>query len=217
MKQNVLKVLAVAVVIFALHKANAQQSVEEFLKPTTQSHAAIDNKGPTTGSPDNPAYPYTRECTQTNPQTISCRTYAPALVSGGGKWFGPFYWIAPDPAPKGYKFQSASFNLPMLDKNAKRVGAPDYCYGNDNSPMVAAGDLLWFGHKNGAEHAYAICFIQREDATGPKWLYALQGQEGGCSGKFGGDVIYSISCRGDGAVVERAELDVVYVVTDKVH
>jgi len=217
-----LNVLTAAVVIFALPKAHAQQSVDDFLKTPTYSHAAIDNYGPITGSPNNPAVTYKRECTQTNPTTISCRVYAPPLTSGGGKCFGPWYWIAPEPAPAGYKFQSASFSLPARDKSGKEVDGPDKCYGDASSPVQPLNssptgscvvDNSWTGHKSpdGNHHAYAVCYIQREDANGPKWMYNLQGQEGGCSGKHGGDVIYSISCRPDGHVFEAAELDVVYV------
>jgi hypothetical protein len=175
-------------------QAHAQQSVEEFLQPHTKMQALIDNYGPPEGSPNNPAVPYKRVCTQSDAQTISCRTFIPKLPSGGGKWFGPWYWVAPDPAPAGYRFQSASFSLPMLDQNGKRVAGPDWCYGNDNSPMqrcdpeVGCGkyrggnpDTSWMGHKIGADHGFAVCYIPREDANGPKWLYNLQGQEGGVS------------------------------------
>jgi hypothetical protein len=229
MKWNVLKLLAVAVVTLALPEANAQQSVAEFLKPYTKMQAPIDNKGPITGSPDNPAVPYRRVCTQANAQTISCRTFVAKVPSGGGKWFGPWYWVAPDPAPVGYKFQSASFSLPMRDASGNRVKAPDYCYGDDNSAQTACDprgcgvvspgnpDTSWMGHKNGAEHGWAVCYIQREDANGPKWLYNLQGQEGGVSvitWPFAGDNnSFKIEQRGDGAVSEPAELDVVYVKT----
>ena len=115
----------------------------------------------------------------------------------------------------------------MLDQNGKRVNAPDYCYGNDNSPQAACDprgcgvvspgnpDTSWMGHKYGAEHSWAVCYIQRQDANGPKWLYNLQGQEGGVSvitWPFAGDNnLFKIEQRRDGAVSEPAELDVVYV------
>jgi len=80
-------------------------------------------------------------------------------------------------------------------------------------PDPTPGSRPWFGHKNGKEHAFAACFIQNTDADRPKWIYVFQGQEGGCSGRLGGDVIYSVTCRSDGAVSESAELDVDYVAT----
>lgn len=152
------------------------------------------------------------------------RYFVEPLESGGGKCFGPWYWIAPDPAPAGFKYQSSSFSMPARDKAGNPVkGAPDWCYGDDNAPMQPPNssstggcvvDNSWTGHKtynDGNHHGYGMCYIQREDANGPKWLFNLQGQEGGCSGKLGGDVIYSISCRPGGKVYEAAELDVVYV------
>jgi hypothetical protein len=241
MKQNVLKLFAVGVVILALSKANAQpacspnnpptnSSVEEFLKPACTSWGSIDNKGPTHGSiPDNPPHPYRRFCTQSNAQTISCRTYAPALPSGGGRYFGPWYWIMPDPPPVGYKFQSAAFSLPTRDPSGKKQAAPDFCYGDDNSPMqppdttgkIRPGnpDTSWMGHKNGADHGYAVCYIQREFEFGPKWLYAIQGQEAGSPDVYiwpgnsdEGNKLIQIKWNSkDHDVSEPAELDVVYV------
>jgi hypothetical protein len=197
----------------AQQQASAQQSVEEFLKPTTNYWGAIDNKGPTTGSPANPAVPYTRTCKQTDARTIKCTTIVASQPSGGGKWFSEQYWVAAAPAPSGYKYQSASFSLPRRNESGNKMPAIDWCYGDDNSPMQT-GDpsFAWMNHKNGPDHAYAACFIQREDANGPKWIYTFQGQEGKCGLDFNRhDVLASYSCGANGTVVEAAELDVVYV------
>ena len=229
--------MGMSIFLLALPTAHAQWAVQmspqDFLKPHIYTHAAIDNYGPVMGSPNNPAKTYRVVCTQTNAQTISCRTVAEKLPSGGGTWFGPWYWIAPEPAPTGYKFQSASFTVPQRDPSGKPVSAPDHCYGDDNSPIQPPGskpdnpvkpgnpDTNWVGHKNGVDHGWSVCFIQREDANGPKWLYNLQGQQGSLSvsifpfagtNPFNGDSNWmKIEQHRDGAVSEPAELDVVYV------
>lgn len=236
MKQNALKLFAVGVLILALSKANAQpacssnnpptnSSVKEFLKPSCTLWGSIDNKGPTHGSiPGNPPNPYWRYCTQTNAQTISCRTYAPVLPSGGGKNWGPDYWIMPDPPPVGYKFQSASFSLPTRDSSGKKQVAPHFCYGDDNSPMQPPEPgIPWMGHKNGIDHAYAICYIQQEFWFGPKWLYKIQGQEAQGPDVYiwpgnadEGNKLIQIKWNSkDRSISMPAELDVVYVKVPK--
>ena len=203
-----------------LPRVDAQQTVEEFLKPQTMYYGPISNFGPSQGSPQNPPQPYYRVCTQVDAEQISCRKTSPKLQSGGGKWFGPWYWLASDPPPVGYQFQSASLHLPSRDAAGKPVPGPDSCDGDGNSPVaprvpLAPGnpDTSWTGHKNG-KGAWAVCYINQEYEGGVVWYWALQGQEGGCSGKswpFAKDsALLEIDCRRDGQVWEPAELDVVY-------
>lgn len=217
-------VYVVAVVGFMtlmIPQVEAQQTVEEFLKPQTMGYGPISNDGPPGGSPANPAQPYHMVCTQVNAEQISCRKTSPKLQSGGGKWFGPWYWIESEPAPVGYQFQSASFHLPSHDAAGKPVSGPDSCNGDENSP-VAPGvpdnsggnpDTSWKGHKKG-NGAWAVCFIHEENWTGVVWYWNLQGQEGGCDGKTWpfakNGAMLEISCTKDGQVWEPAELDVVY-------
>jgi hypothetical protein len=212
--------LLLAVLVLALPRAGAQQTVEEFLKPQPMRYGPISNLGPPQGSSPNPPQTYYRVCTQVNAQQISCRKTSPKLQSGGGKWFGPWYWLASDPPPVGYQFQSASFHLPSHDAAGKPVSGPDSCNGDGNSPTVPAvpfargnPDTSWTGHKNG-KGAWAVCYIAQENSSGVMWYWNVQGQEGGCSGKswpFAKDgALLEIDCRRDGTVLEPAELDVVY-------
>lgn len=199
----------------------AQQTVEEFLKPQTMYYGPISNYGPPQGTPGtNPPVPYHRVCTQVNAEQISCRTTSPKLPSGGGNLFGPWYWIGSDPPPAGYQFRSASFHLPSHDAAGKPVPGPDHCDGDGNSPVEPAvpfapgnPDTSWTGHKHGAG-AWAVCYISQENSDFVKWYWSVQGQQGGCSGKSWpfakGGALLEIECRKDGAVLEPAELDVVY-------
>lgn len=222
--------MGTSIFLLALPMAHAQQRVQDFLQPHTYTHPAIDNR-----VEDNPPVTYRAVCGPTNESKIFCRTFAPKLPSGGGKNFGPWYWIAPEVAPIGYKFSWASFSLPLKDSSGYPVAAPDHCYGDGNSPMQPPDfealkqgktyrdgnpDTQWMGHKNGTDHAFAVCFIQREDANGPKWLYNLQGQEGhfdisvfplAGTDPFTGDPNwFKIEPGRNGAVSEPAELDVFY-------
>ena len=67
-----------------LPRVDAQQTVEEFLKPQTMYYGPISNFGPSQGSPQNPPQPYYRVCTQVDAEQISCRKTSPKLQSGGG-------------------------------------------------------------------------------------------------------------------------------------
>jgi hypothetical protein len=179
--------------------ANAKTTteIEQFLAPHRDLWGAINNL-----AVGNIIAAYNRTCTQADPKTITCRTIVSPLSSGGHHWYGPWYWIMPSPAPGGYKYQSASFSLPARDAAGNpSLNATDSCYGDDNSRFQPAvplqpgnPDTSWTGHKNGTGH-FAVCFIEREDANGPKWVWALQGSDSWVVNQ----------------IAEGAELDVVYV------
>ncbi len=166
-------------------------------------------------------------CAQLDSSHMKCVKWNILRVSGGGKWFGPFYTLGSGSAPEGYQVESASFHL---------IG-PHPCDGDDSSPVnhdpplpsVPANSLLtkiglklienppryYIGHPTGIGK-WAVCYRDSKDEGSVVWKYSIQGVEGESvfyvwPGTDKG--LVEIDSKDARSIKESARLDVIYVKT----
>ncbi len=218
MHRRCLVYVAAALVFTALILPRVEaQAVGDFLKRQTQMWGSIANLGPPGGSQDNPPHTYHRVCTKISATQIACKKVAPKLPSGGDR-YGPIYWIASDPAPVGFQFQSAKFRMPRSDANGNpETRGVRWCYGDESSPVTPGvpkdPETDWRGHRMGIGR-YAICWAHIDNANMAMWYYSWQGSKEETTLSVPPNdwkAPLGIDTHGPGVLIEPAELDYVYV------
>jgi len=169
-------------------------------------------------------------CAQSDPTHINCSKWNSSQISGGGKWFGPYYSFSSGAPPPGYHLQAATFHLE----------GPHPCDGNDSSPVnndpkeitmpssfpfgLGGKKLVpnnpvreYSGHPTGSGK-WSVCYLASRDGDTAIWRYSIQGIEGEDTWYIwpgtkdaGKGVLIQIDGGKNRNIKEAAKMDLVYV------